>query len=82
MDSDRAVRYVVRTTVSRKGAEVRVLSIHSAELQSVEIRFTLSKSCMNGIHLVSSTRHAIGCMLRQHSFSLRQPPVTLPMGGV
>lgn len=21
---------------------------------------------MNGIHLVSSTRHAIGCMLRQH----------------
>ena len=24
----------------------------------------------------------IGCMLRQHSFSLRQPPVTLPMGGI
>ena len=39
-------------------------------------------SCVDGIHLVSSTRHAIGCMLRHHSFSLRQPPVTLPMGGV
>lgn len=44
---------------------------HSAELQSAEIRSLTLKSCMNGIHPVSSTGHAIGCMLRQHSFSLR-----------
>ena len=55
---------------------------HSAELQSAEIRSLTLKSSAKGILLCSSHKRRIGCMLRQHSFSLRQPPVTLPMGGI
>ena len=44
--------------------------------------FSPINSCMNGIHPVSSTGHAIGCMLRHHSFSLRQPLSALPGSGI
>ena len=55
---------------------------HSEELQSSEIRSLTLKSSANGILLCSSHKRRIGCMLRQHPFSLRQPSSALPKGGV
>ena len=44
--------------------------------------FTYSQSSVKGIQDCSSQSHGIGCMLRQHSFSLRQPSSALPEDGI
>ena len=59
VDSDRAVRYVVRTAVSVKRAGVQIIPIHSAELQSAETRFTLKLREWNTWLFESAARNRV-----------------------